>query len=204
MRIAALLGCSPYIAGCLSATSYVTLVFYTRTFSNSLESFFLAMLLVCICEYISTHGFHISNESNQSSVTGSPESNTDEAKTEENIRNNLPKSSSEEDKDDFEIPPTVYENKSGSNRESMSGQFSENNKDETSADNNWPINPDIKNIPPISDDADSADSKEADGKDRRCFTTSVFVLLPASLIFIFFLYILLLFYIIYCKARHCL
>lgn len=52
MNIASLLDCSPYMAGCLSATSYVTVVFYTRTFSNSLEAFFFALLLVCVCEFV--------------------------------------------------------------------------------------------------------------------------------------------------------
>lgn len=52
MRVTDELGCSPYLAGCISATSYVTLVFYTRTFSNSLESFFLAILLVAVVEYV--------------------------------------------------------------------------------------------------------------------------------------------------------
>ena len=52
MKIAYLLGCSPYIAGCLSATSYVTVVFYTRTFSNSLEAFFFAFILVFVCDYV--------------------------------------------------------------------------------------------------------------------------------------------------------
>lgn len=52
MRIAILLGCPPYMAGCLSATSYVTVVFYTRTFSNSLEALFFALVLVCVCEFL--------------------------------------------------------------------------------------------------------------------------------------------------------
>lgn len=52
MRVASELGCSPYISGCISATSYVTLVFFTRTFTNSLETFFLALLLVAVIEYV--------------------------------------------------------------------------------------------------------------------------------------------------------
>ena len=52
MRVTDDLGSNPYLAGCISATSYVTLVFYTRTFSNSLESFFLSLLLVAVVEYV--------------------------------------------------------------------------------------------------------------------------------------------------------
>lgn len=53
MRVADELGCNPYLAGCLAASSYVTLIFYTRTFTNSLESFFFAILLVAVMEYVS-------------------------------------------------------------------------------------------------------------------------------------------------------
>ncbi|XP_067949323.1 GPI mannosyltransferase 4-like isoform X2 [Watersipora subatra] len=52
MQIAAILGSSPYLAGSLSATSYVTVVFYTRTFSNSIESFFFSLLLLFVCQYL--------------------------------------------------------------------------------------------------------------------------------------------------------
>lgn len=52
MKIASVLNCSPYLTGVLTATSYVTLIFYTRTFSNTMESFFLAILLVNIIAYI--------------------------------------------------------------------------------------------------------------------------------------------------------
>ena len=52
MRVTDDLGSNPYLAGCISASSYVTLVFYTRTFSNSLESFFLSLLLVAVVEYV--------------------------------------------------------------------------------------------------------------------------------------------------------
>ena len=52
MKIASTLNCSPYMAGTLSATSYVTVVFYTKTFSNSVEAFFFSLLLLSVTEYV--------------------------------------------------------------------------------------------------------------------------------------------------------
>lgn len=52
MRLTKVLDSPPYIAGCISGMSYITLVFHTRTFSNSLELCFLAILLASVVRYV--------------------------------------------------------------------------------------------------------------------------------------------------------
>lgn len=52
MKVSSALGIPPYLAGCISGTSYITLTMLTRTFSNSIETFFLSVLLVAVTAHV--------------------------------------------------------------------------------------------------------------------------------------------------------